>query len=373
MKDILLNYPRDCYLVLTDRCNMRCKHCYGKYGINSPKEEMNGTQWSSIIKELAKNNVFFVNISGGEPTVHPNFCEILDTIYVENMYYLLTTNGLFSHKILKQIIKTRDRCLGVKISLDGIDQESFSYLRRDVNGKQNNNFLKVILKNISNLITENIPITIATCLHPNNIYKMEQIKQFIINLKPVSWYISTISLSGSAKDNNIFVSENTLSKRFWEKLKSDCEKTGIAVSFVDMPSLVKSQNNRSIYFNCPAARTFCEIYSDGTVSPCPLCRIHIPESVLPKENILKTSLQTIWKGKSFSKFRKMQHQGCAGCKMIKKCDRCIPQSYQWFNDPTLPPPYCILESESLGLKNPEFLINKLKSVEKIFNRENYGK
>ena len=371
MKNILLDYPRDCYLILTDRCNMRCRHCYGRYGVNTPINEMNGAQWISIIKQLAENHVFFVNISGGEPTLHPDFCKILQEINKNKMLYLLTSNGLFSKKILNEIIKEKEYCLGIKISLDGIDEESFSFLRRDINGKENSKFLKIILKNISQLISEKIPITIATCLHPKNIYKLEQMKQFIIKLKPVNWFISTISLSGNAKDNDIFVSESILPKDFWINLENDCRAAGITVSFVDMPSLIKSKNNRSIYFNCPAARTFCEIYSDGTVSPCPLCRIHIPEKDLKRENILRNSLQKIWKGKSFRKFRAMQHKGCKGCKMIKKCDRCIPQSYQWFNDSKYPPPYCVLEGKSLGLKGFEQLMSELRNIEKKFNRENY--
>ena len=371
MKNMLLSYPRDCYLILTDHCNMRCRHCYGRYGINAPSRELSGAEWINIIKELSRNNVFFVNISGGEPTLHPDFCEILTEINNEGMLYLLTTNGLFSEKTLNSIIQSKNCCLGVKISLDGIDEESFCFLRRDVNGKVNPKFLDVILSNITKLINANIPITIATCLHPKNIQKIAQMKDFIIKLKPVNWYISTISLSGSARDNDIFISESVLSKKFWISLQKDCKKVGTTVSFVDMPSLIKSKTNRSIYFNCPAARSFCEIYSDGTVSPCPLSRIHIPENDLPKENILNKSMKKIWNGKSFKKFRAMQHKGCKGCKMIKRCDRCVPQSYQWFNDPAMPPPYCVSEAKSLKLKQPDKLMKKLRMVEEEFNRRNY--
>lgn len=373
MKNILLNNPRDCYLILTDRCNMRCRHCYGKYGINSPQKELDGDQWISVINELVKNDIFFVNISGGEPTLHPDFCRILNEINKNNLLYLLTTNGLFSKKILSEIKKSRETCLGIKISLDGIDAESFSFLRRDINGRENPDFFKIINDNIMELIKENIPVTIATCLHPKNIHIMEQMKQFIIRLKPANWFISTISLSGSAKDNDIYVSESILPKDFWLKLKEECREAGISVSFVDMPSLIKSKNNRSIYFNCPAARTFCEIYSDGTVSPCPLCRVHIPEEDLPRENIKNKTLHQIWNGKSFATFRSLQHKGCDGCKMIKKCDRCVPQSYQWFNDAKMPPPYCVLEAESLGLKNSEQMLSRLESIKEKFKRDDYGR
>ena len=51
--------PHDCYLILTSKCNMRCKHCYGDYGFCKSKNELTGTEWDLVFEDLAKNNVFF--------------------------------------------------------------------------------------------------------------------------------------------------------------------------------------------------------------------------------------------------------------------------------------------------------------------------
>ena len=72
-----LSMPHNCYLILTSNCNMRCLHCYGSYGLNVPKNEMTGDEWVRVIEDLANKGVFFVNISGGEPTMHPEFEKII--------------------------------------------------------------------------------------------------------------------------------------------------------------------------------------------------------------------------------------------------------------------------------------------------------
>ena len=374
MKNVLLKKPRDCYIILTANCNMRCRHCYGEYGITLPEKELDGKEWDKIITELAKQEIFFLNISGGEPTMHPDFAMIIDSLIKNKMLFLLTTNGLFPKKYLEKIKEAKDYCLGIKISLDGPDWESHGYLRRNLIGESNKSIFDTTLNTIKQLNEFGLPITIATCLHKENIQKMQEMKDFILSIKPKSWYIATISLSGTANDNtDLFVSESLLETSFWEKLKQDCEKQNIEVAFVDMPSLVKSNKNRDIYFNCPATRSFCEIYSDGTVSPCPLARVHIPEWLIKKENIKDKGLIKIWRGNAFKKFRDLQHLGCEGCKARGKCDRCIPQSIQWFNDPKTPPPYCIQNAKSLRLKNPDRLTQMLVEKMNETNRKDYLK
>lgn len=129
-KDKYLKIPHNCYLILTSKCNMRCKHCYGNYGMNFPENELTGDEWIRVIENLARKEVFFVNISGGEPTVHPDFIKIINALIENKIYFMLTTNGMFNKKILSSIKKAKNYILGVQISLDGYDWKSHGYLRK---------------------------------------------------------------------------------------------------------------------------------------------------------------------------------------------------------------------------------------------------
>lgn len=364
-----LKLPHNCYIILTSKCNLRCLHCYGNYGVCYPNRELTGEEWSKIFKELAKNNIFYLNISGGEPTFHPDFEMIIDSLVKNKLYFMLTTNGVCNDSALNAITKAKDYLIGIQISLDGPDWKSHGFLRRDVEGKSRKAIFDQTLYSIRKLIKTGIRISIATCLHKNNILKINDLKEIIIELKPKNWSLSTISLSGRARNNQrIFVSESKFPHRFWIKIKTECRTRNIQVNFIDMPSLLQTKKYGRVYYQCPAAKWFCEIYSDGTITPCPLARVN-PLSEIIFDNILNKSINEIWHGDIFNLFRNFQKSGCDGCNIKDKCDRCPPQSVQWFNDPLIPPPYCIENGESLGLNNLSKLKQKLKAALKQNNRE----
>lgn len=286
---------------------------------------------------------------------------------------MLTTNGVFNKKILESIKQAKDYILGVQISLDGSDWESHGYLRKDINGKSNINIFKTTLFSIKEIIKCGIRTSIATCIHQNNINKLNDLKSLIISLHPNNWSLSTISISGRAKESEeLFVSESKLSNEYWHNLKEECEKNKISVSFVDMPNLVKENPNAKIYYECPASKWFCEINSDGLTTPCPLARVNPPKEGIEWDNIKEKDIEDIWNGKPFTTFRKYQNIGCDGCNAKDKCDRCPPQSVQWFSDPLMPTPYCVSNGEKLCLKNLKELTKKLEQAKKKHNREDYG-
>ncbi len=367
----ILSVPHDCYIILTSRCNERCIHCYGNYGTQDFSNELSGSEWDNVFKDLIQNGIFYVNISGGEPTQHPDFVEVVDSLTRRELHYIITTNGLCDAICLESIVKSRDLLVGLKISLDGADASSHSYLRRDGQGRKNEVLFSGTLKTIYYLKSKGIPVTIATCIHPENINKMDEFVKLILDIKPVSWYISTISLSGRALNNlDSFVSESQLKLEQWTKISSICEKNDIFVHFIDMPS-VSEESEKALYYECPAANWFCEIDSTGIVSPCPLARVAIDEKKIRFENICHKSIREIWNGEAFRQFRRLAQSGCEGCIAKDRCGRCVPQSIQWFNNPELPPPFCIRHGEQLGLANLVDLNCLLEEKMKLFHRHNY--
>jgi len=375
MEKKLINYvsvPRDCYIILTARCNQRCLHCYGNYGVSVPKNELTGKEWDKVFKNLVDNKVFYINISGGEPTTHPDFIEIMESIKKYKLHFIITTNAIFNNNILNSIISVKDYLIGIKISLDGPDFNSHGFIRRNIRKQISKSDFDRTINNINELKKNNIPFTIASCIHKHNINKFNKFLELILELKPISWFISTISVSGRSKDNlDIFASDSEISIETWSNIKKVCEENNIFVNFIDMPFASKTKVEEKFYYQCPAARVFCEINSDGLVTPCPLSRVSIPQEIIKFDNIKDKNIKEIWNGKEFNKFLELSKIGCYGCNLKDKCDRCIPQSIDWFNDPTMPPPYCIKNGKILGLDNLNELNNCLIKKMNEYSRENY--
>ncbi|HFC00433.1 MAG TPA: radical SAM protein, partial [Phaeodactylibacter sp.] len=81
---------------VTDRCNLRCPTCYAgsspTYGRHRTLEEIKA-MFEAIVANEKEPDV--VQISGGEPTVHPQFFEILDLAKSFPIKHLmLNTNGI---------------------------------------------------------------------------------------------------------------------------------------------------------------------------------------------------------------------------------------------------------------------------------------
>ena len=62
---------------LTYACNLACVHCLSSSGRRDPRE-LSTDECKAVIDELQRMQVFYVNIGGGEPTVRPDFWELLD-------------------------------------------------------------------------------------------------------------------------------------------------------------------------------------------------------------------------------------------------------------------------------------------------------
>src|SRR5438045_4095993 len=62
---------------LTYACNLACIHCLSSSGRRDPRE-LSTAECRAVIDELERMQVFYVNIGGGEPTVRPDFWELVD-------------------------------------------------------------------------------------------------------------------------------------------------------------------------------------------------------------------------------------------------------------------------------------------------------
>ncbi len=116
--------PEAITFFLTRLCNLRCKMCgqWGDYGITKKEGSQHLSSCLSV-EEIAAvlNDVkgFKPNITlfGGEPFLHPNFCEIIRRIKRLNMHCLVITNGTLLKRFAKGIVEAGLDELN--ISIDG--------------------------------------------------------------------------------------------------------------------------------------------------------------------------------------------------------------------------------------------------------------
>ncbi|MBN2535920.1 MAG: radical SAM protein [Spirochaetales bacterium] len=111
-----LSAPSKVYFEITRKCNLLCKHCYNRSRINFPGEIKKEILFA-IIDELELYGTFEIRLTGGEPTLHPDFFEILDYLTDRDFFISLGTNGVWDDELIQRIISSDIKT--VIISLDG--------------------------------------------------------------------------------------------------------------------------------------------------------------------------------------------------------------------------------------------------------------
>jgi mycofactocin radical SAM maturase len=102
---------------LTYACNLSCVHCLSSSGRRDPAE-LSTAECKRVIDELERMQVFYVNIGGGEPTVRPDFWELVDYATAHHVGVKFSTNGLRITPEVARKLAASDY-IDVQISLDG--------------------------------------------------------------------------------------------------------------------------------------------------------------------------------------------------------------------------------------------------------------
>ncbi|HEX5300105.1 MAG TPA: mycofactocin radical SAM maturase [Streptosporangiaceae bacterium] len=106
---------------LTYACNLSCVHCLSSSGRRDPRE-LSTAECRAVIDELERMQVFYVNIGGGEPTVRPDFWNLVDYATAHHVGVKFSTNGIKINPAIAERLAASDY-VDVQLSLDGATAE----------------------------------------------------------------------------------------------------------------------------------------------------------------------------------------------------------------------------------------------------------
>jgi mycofactocin radical SAM maturase len=112
---------------LTYACNLACAHCLSSSGRRDPRE-LTTKQCKAVIDELQQMQVFYVNIGGGEPTIRPDFWELLAYATEHHVGVKFSTNGVRITPERASFLASTDY-VDVQVSLDGATAPVNDYIR----------------------------------------------------------------------------------------------------------------------------------------------------------------------------------------------------------------------------------------------------
>jgi hypothetical protein len=112
---------------LTDRCNLSCGHCpSGRHG---GRGELDPGLFTRLLTEAPGCGIDLVGFTGGEPTLHSRFADLVRCTAEAGLDFGLNTNGWSLPKHLDALLVHRDRLRMITFSLDGAREATHDALR----------------------------------------------------------------------------------------------------------------------------------------------------------------------------------------------------------------------------------------------------
>lgn len=117
--------PEDLLFVVTNKCNLRCRHCFFTEQLEKPTVSLGSEAVARLVDSLT-GDLRTVSFTGGEPFLCPDLvriCEILATrVGVKELY--IVSNGFYPARVaesVERILAFAPYRLIVRISLDGLE------------------------------------------------------------------------------------------------------------------------------------------------------------------------------------------------------------------------------------------------------------
>ncbi|HET9875142.1 MAG TPA: mycofactocin radical SAM maturase [Mycobacterium sp.] len=294
---------------LTYACNLACLHCLSASGKPDPRE-LTTQQCKDIIDELERMQVFYVNIGGGEPTIRPDFWELVDYANAHHVGVKFSTNGVRITPEVATRLAASDY-VDVQISLDGATAEVNDAIRGP------NSYAMAIraLENLSAAGFTDTKISVVATRH-----NIGQLDDFAALAKRYGATLRITRLRPSGRGVDVWddlhpTAEQQEQLYNWLVAKGEGVLTGD--SFFHLAPL--GANGALAGLNmCGAGRVVCLIDPIGDVYACPFA---IHEEFLAGNVLTDSGFANVWKhSKLFNELRTPKVGGaCASCPLYQTC------------------------------------------------------
>ncbi|MGF7057373.1 radical SAM protein [Brassicibacter mesophilus] len=272
--------PLELIVSLTNRCNLKCMHCFKSCNI----QQNDSIDYNTLIKALdfLKQKSLSLQLTGGEPMLHENFFDIL-RYSIKNFETTITTTGTM---INAENIKYFEGIKCIQMSVYSNDPNI-----HDTITNTKGSFNKT-MNGIEQAIKHGISAVIACLVIKDNISKIEDLIKLAIDqgIKSIRFGIFIPSGRGADLKSAWCLSKQEL-KEATLKLYSLSEKykNKIRVGTWDEEKRKADIDKRYKCLSCGGGLYRWFISEKGSIKPCEF----IPDEIYTIDNILEKSIDRI--------------------------------------------------------------------------------
>jgi radical SAM protein with 4Fe4S-binding SPASM domain len=346
----LKKYPFVMQVGITGECNLRCIHCYDDadthyhMSFQDCKRVVDAfLDYCSTFKRLP-----VIWLTGGEPTLHPHFWDILDYIEVKTSsacYTAVLSNGTTMSEDMVHHLEEYSMRMDVQISFDGATPQIHDAIR----GK---GAFQKALRALKYLSTSKIATHMHYVVHRNNYEDAFAITDLAVKMRADVLTVTRLVPWGRGKnlEKLMLTPEQVLT--LYRKLSHDFDRLSadkmsnlhIARDRCDWPVIYDPSHPDALTKNgqrCSAGLSHICVVENGDVYPCRRMPVLLG-------NIFEEDFVSIWNHPMLWNLREKHHivKGkCQDCYFCRKAPNvcsggasCI--AYAVYKDPFQPDPQC---------------------------------
>ncbi|WP_205713394.1 radical SAM/SPASM domain-containing protein [Candidatus Kuenenia stuttgartiensis] len=158
---------------LTNRCNLSCHHCLD--GRHSGDGNLKIEILERILRNARRHGFDYISFTGGEPTLHPGFTEMLTMVSKAGYNFGFVTNGWNFTRIYEKLLPHLNSLIGITFSLEGAREETHDMLR----GKGS---YRRVMQAVSICVVKDIPFTFNTVITSHSRGELNEIAMLAAKL-----------------------------------------------------------------------------------------------------------------------------------------------------------------------------------------------
>lgn len=321
---------------ITNRCNLHCQHCFNHSGENQI-QELSLSDLINVFDQIEEMGGSAIRISGGEPTLHPDFAAIIMAAKQRQLHVSLNSHGVYSQDTCQQLIDLSIE--QIIISLDGL---------QDANDRiRGNGVFQRVLKTIATLRAAGQSVTIGVHLGR---YNRNDIPGLVALAADLGCDIKFSPLRPLGRAKQYLLQEVLQPLDFYHavqditRLRAKHPGIRIITDYDILRPFETVEPQPSERANCPAGRSFLNIGCDGFLYPCAF--LITPEREFAAGHIHEISLLSAWQQSPvFKIFRELKKdENCQACPVYTRTcvGGCMAISYLNTGDMSTHDPTCFI-------------------------------
>ncbi len=332
---------------LTQKCNLKCPHCYMEAG-RKAVNELTTDECIGLIDEMKSLGTEMVILTGGEPLLRRDIYDIASYASSQGLWVVMGTNGvLLNDKVAQRMLECGVK--GVGISIDSIDPEKHNSFRGGPNAWEYS------VRGLEVARKHGLQVLVQSTVMESNQDEIPQLIEFAREKGAWSFNLYFLVQTGRGQEMNDLSPQQTHDMlSYLVDVQDDFRPMLVRSKCAPQFKQISYEKGRGGLESggCMAGTQYLRITPNGDVTPCP----YMTEVA---GNIREQSFTEIWKNSAVLNDLRNPNKlkgRCGACEFNELCGGCRCRAFAAYGDYLQEDPACLYQptGEPLKLENGQF-------------------